>query len=80
MNYLTACQTLPWPSRLPDLSLIEHVLNMMGRRLHLPGNVDELARQLEKIWQEIPQKTIRGIYHSMPRHMSIQARGESTPY
>ncbi|GFY19000.1 hypothetical protein TNCV_3876881 [Trichonephila clavipes] len=32
---LTACQTLPWPARLPDLSSIEHVLDMMKRRLHL---------------------------------------------
>ncbi|GFX31670.1 uncharacterized protein TNCV_4081941 [Trichonephila clavipes] len=49
----------------------------MGRKLHLPGNVDNLARQLEQIWQEIPQKTIRELYHSMPRHVvaCIQARG-----
>ncbi|GFV28416.1 hypothetical protein TNCV_5071841 [Trichonephila clavipes] len=33
---------------------------MMGRRMHLPGNVADLARQLEKIWQEIPQETTRG--------------------
>ncbi|GFX59905.1 transposable element Tcb1 transposase [Trichonephila clavipes] len=25
MNYLAACQTLPWPARWPDLSSIEHV-------------------------------------------------------
>ncbi|GFW91297.1 transposable element Tc1 transposase [Trichonephila clavipes] len=31
MNCLTACQTLPWPSRSSDSSLIEHVLDMMGR-------------------------------------------------
>ncbi|GFX47733.1 transposable element Tc1 transposase [Trichonephila clavipes] len=43
----------------PDPSPIEHVWDIMGRRLHLPGNVDDLARQLEQIWQEIPQETIR---------------------
>ncbi|GFS57147.1 transposable element Tcb1 transposase [Trichonephila clavipes] len=66
----------------PDLSPIEHVWNMMGRRLHLPGNVDDLVGQLEQIWQEIPQETIRGVYHSMPRRVAacIQARGRSTPY
>ncbi|GFU33235.1 hypothetical protein TNCV_4157361 [Trichonephila clavipes] len=31
MNYLTACQTLPWPARSPDISSIEHVWDMMGR-------------------------------------------------
>ncbi|GFW32246.1 uncharacterized protein TNCV_2143261 [Trichonephila clavipes] len=34
---------------------------MMRRRLHLPGNVDDLARQLEQIYQEIPHETIRDI-------------------
>ncbi|GFW37831.1 transposable element Tcb2 transposase [Trichonephila clavipes] len=29
---LTACQTHPWPARSPDLSTIEHVWDMMGRR------------------------------------------------
>ncbi|GFW82337.1 transposable element Tcb1 transposase [Trichonephila clavipes] len=50
MNCLTVCQTPPWPARLSDLSPIEHVWNMIGRQLHLPGNVDDLARQLEQIW------------------------------
>ncbi|GFX78639.1 transposable element Tcb1 transposase [Trichonephila clavipes] len=44
MNCLAACQTFPWPARPPDVSQIEHVRDMMGRRLHLPGNVDDLAR------------------------------------
>ncbi|GFU20037.1 hypothetical protein TNCV_1191811 [Trichonephila clavipes] len=43
---------------------------MMGKRLPLPGNVDELALQLEKIWQEILQKTIRGLYHFMQRRVA----------
>ncbi|GFV24585.1 hypothetical protein TNCV_1914471 [Trichonephila clavipes] len=48
----------------------------MGRRLHLPGNVDDLSRQLEQIWQEIPPETIRVLYHSMSRRVAacIQAR------
>ncbi|GFU38503.1 transposable element Tcb1 transposase [Trichonephila clavipes] len=67
MNCHTAYQTLPWPARSPDLSSIEHVWDMMGRRLHLPGNVDDITQCLEQIWQEIPQETIRVLYHSMPR-------------
>ncbi|GFU39359.1 transposable element Tc1 transposase [Trichonephila clavipes] len=57
MNCLRASKTLSWPARLPNPSPIEHVWNMMGRRLHLPGNVDDLARLLEQIWQEILQET-----------------------
>ncbi|GFU47818.1 hypothetical protein TNCV_4465581 [Trichonephila clavipes] len=41
---------------------IEHVWDMMGRRLHLLGIVDDLPRQLEQTLQEIPQKTVRVIY------------------
>ncbi|GFU39718.1 transposable element Tc1 transposase [Trichonephila clavipes] len=55
MNCITAYQAFPWPARSPNLSPIEHVWDMIGRRLHLLGNVDELARQLEQIWREISQ-------------------------
>ncbi|GFV27089.1 transposable element Tc1 transposase [Trichonephila clavipes] len=43
MNSFTAYQTLLWPSISPEHSPIEHVWDMMGKRLHLPGNVDDLA-------------------------------------
>ncbi|PRD25018.1 UNVERIFIED_CONTAM: hypothetical protein NCL1_42122 [Trichonephila clavipes] len=45
---------------------MKHVRDMKGRRLSLPGNVDDVAQQLEQIWQEIPQVTIRELYHSIP--------------
>ena len=82
LNCLQACPTLPWPARSPDLSPIEHVWDMMGRRLHLTETVDDLARQLQHIWQEIPQETIRNLYQSLPRRVAacIQARGGSTTY
>ncbi|GFW84017.1 transposable element Tcb1 transposase [Trichonephila clavipes] len=76
MNCLTAYQTLPWPVRSPDISSIEHTWDMKGRRLRLPGNIDHLALQLEQIWQELPQETIRVPYYSMPRRVTacIQVR------
>ncbi|GFX01206.1 transposable element Tcb1 transposase [Trichonephila clavipes] len=78
MDCLTACQILPWPARSSDLSSIEHVWDTMERRLHLPWNVDDLARQLEQIWQETSQETTRVLYHSMPRRVAacIQTREE----
>ncbi|GFV21299.1 hypothetical protein TNCV_4888941 [Trichonephila clavipes] len=41
---------------------------MMGRRLHLPRNVDD--RQLVQICQEIPQETIRVFYNCIPHHVA----------
>ncbi|GFV60285.1 transposable element Tc1 transposase [Trichonephila clavipes] len=61
---------------------IEHVWDMMRSRLHLLENVDDLARQLEQVWQEIPQETIMVLYYSMSRRVAacIQDRGGLTPY
>ncbi|UYV82315.1 hypothetical protein LAZ67_21001686, partial [Cordylochernes scorpioides] len=75
MNCLQSCRTLPWPARSPDLSPIEHIWDVMGRRLQPSRNVNYLARQLETIWQEIPQHTIRNLYQSMTRRVAacIQA-------
>ena len=82
MNCLTACQTLPWPARLQNLSPNKHVWDMMRRRLHLKVNADDLVRQLEQIWQKIPQKNIRNFYSSIPRRVVvyIQARSRSIFY
>ncbi|GFS94555.1 HTH_Tnp_Tc3_2 domain-containing protein [Trichonephila clavipes] len=49
---------------------IEHGRDMTGRRLHLPGKVDNLERQWEQIWQEIPQEIIGELYHSMPSRVA----------
>ncbi|GFT78085.1 hypothetical protein TNCV_2820801 [Trichonephila clavipes] len=54
MNYLAACQTLPWPASSPDLSPIEHVWDMIRRRLHLPRNVDDLTN-----WSKFGKKYYR---------------------
>ncbi|UYV69295.1 hypothetical protein LAZ67_6003159 [Cordylochernes scorpioides] len=51
MDCLQSCRTLPWPARSPDLSPIEHIWDVMGRRLQPSRNVDYLARLLETIWR-----------------------------
>ncbi|GFT29114.1 transposable element Tcb1 transposase [Trichonephila clavipes] len=60
----------------PDLSPIDHIWYVMGRRLNLPENVDDQPRESEQIWHEIPLETIRVLYHFMPRRVAacIQAR------
>ncbi|UYV68454.1 NUP188 [Cordylochernes scorpioides] len=67
MDCLQSCRTLLWPARLSDLSPIEHIWDVMGRRLQPSRNVDYLTRQLDTIWQEIPQQTIQNFYQSMTR-------------
>ncbi|UYV82585.1 hypothetical protein LAZ67_22000050 [Cordylochernes scorpioides] len=81
MDCLQSCRTLPWPARSTDLSPIEHIWDVMGRRLQPSRNVDYLPRQLETIWQEIPQHTIRNLYQSMTRRVAacIQASDARRP-
>lgn len=80
---------LPWPARSPDLSPIEHVWDMIGRRLLRNPNpastTDELFEQVNTAWTEIDQETIRTLIpliNSMPDRISecIRKRGGYTHY
>ncbi|UYV84839.1 hypothetical protein LAZ67_X003662 [Cordylochernes scorpioides] len=49
-------QMLPWPPYSPDLSPIEHVWDIIGRRLHAlpqPRSEDELWQMVEREWRAI---------------------------
>ncbi|KFM59999.1 Transposable element Tc1 transposase, partial [Stegodyphus mimosarum] len=70
---LQGIQMLPWPPYSPDLSPIEHVWDVIGRRLQtlpLPRSEDELWQMVEREWRAIPQDTIRTVIDSMPRRVS----------
>ncbi|GFU47049.1 hypothetical protein TNCV_2616241 [Trichonephila clavipes] len=58
---------LPWPARSPDLSRIEHVLNMVGRHIRTPQNIADLEKQLAR--QNVSQNDITNLYHSLPRRI-----------
>ena len=64
-------QSLPWPSMSPDISPIEHVWDILGRRVqgHVPAprNLQELANVLQEEWHRIPQNDIRLFVGSMRR-------------
>ncbi|UYV71853.1 hypothetical protein LAZ67_9000703 [Cordylochernes scorpioides] len=73
-------QMLPWPPYSPDLSPIEHVWDIIGRRLHaLPQlrSEDELWQMVEREWRAIPQDAIRTLIDSLPRRVAacIAVRG-----
>ncbi|CAH1959968.1 unnamed protein product [Acanthoscelides obtectus] len=77
---------LPWPRRSPDLSTIEHVWDMMGRRLlnlqRPPQTLEALREELVVAWNEIPQEDIDHLIRSMPRRVGecVAYQGASTHY
>ncbi|UYV63778.1 Transposase [Cordylochernes scorpioides] len=78
-------QMLPWPPYSPDLSPIEHVWDIIGRRLHAlpqPRSEDELWQMVEREWRTIPQDAIRTLIDSLPRRVAacIAVRGGPTCY
>ncbi|UYV66867.1 K02A2.6-like, partial [Cordylochernes scorpioides] len=77
-------QMLPWPPYSPDLSPIEHVWDIIGRRLHAlpqPRSEDELWQMVEREWRAIPQDAIRTLIDSLPRRVAacIAVRGPLGP-
>lgn len=77
---------LPWPPRSPDLSPIEHVWDMMGRRLNNlqqpPQTLAALRHEVKVARNEIPQEAINHLIRSMPRRINecVRHRGASTHY
>ncbi|UYV78948.1 hypothetical protein LAZ67_17000439, partial [Cordylochernes scorpioides] len=66
-------QMLPWPPYSPDLSPIEHVWDIIGRRLHAlpqPRSEDELWQMVEREWRAIPQDAISILIDSLPRRVA----------
>ncbi|GFT60729.1 DDE_3 domain-containing protein [Trichonephila clavipes] len=62
---------MDWPAYLPDLNPIEHVWNMVGRRIATrqppPTCLPELRKALLDEWCNIPQDQIDNLILSMPR-------------
>ncbi|UYV79056.1 hypothetical protein LAZ67_17000948 [Cordylochernes scorpioides] len=74
-------QMLPWPPYSPDLSPIEHVWDIIGRRLHAlpqPRSENELWQMVGREWRAIPQDAIRTLIDSLPRRVAacIAVRGQ----
>ncbi|GFT29048.1 transposable element Tcb1 transposase [Trichonephila clavipes] len=68
------------------MSPIEHVWNLVGRRLtHDPrpaASKDELLLHIQAIWNSLPQADIQNLFDSMPRRIAalIVVRGGYTKY
>ncbi|GFW45625.1 transposable element Tcb2 transposase [Trichonephila clavipes] len=81
-HFLRHFQTLPWPSRSPDLSPVEHVWNPLKRQMPSCHSVHHLELAFQDLWAHLPQDNIRCIINSMPDRVAacIAAGGGPTRY
>lgn len=72
-NFLREQQVtrMDWPARSPDLNPIEHLWDVLGRRVRAynppAATLQELFELLQQEWQAIPQDTLRRSVESMRR-------------
>ncbi|GFU08951.1 transposable element Tc3 transposase [Trichonephila clavipes] len=77
---------MDWPAYSPDLNPIEHVWDMLGRRIAArqppPTGLPELRRAFLDEWCNIPQDQIDNLIFSMHRRCKacIASSGRHTPY
>lgn len=81
-----AISTVPWPAMSPDLNPIEHLWDVLGRRIQAREppvqNLQELEAALHQEWRQLTQQQIRRLTGSMRRRVEcvIRARGGYTRY
>ena len=77
---------LPWPAYSADMNPIEHLWDILGRRIRArpapPQTHAELRQALIEEWNTIPQYQINRLITSMPRRIDalIDAQGAHTRY
>ena len=77
---------LQWPARSPDLSPIEHIWDVIQRKLNIdypPSvNLDQLAQRVQTAWNEIEQSSIQHLIKSVPKRLEecMQRSGGHTHY
>ncbi|GFY22556.1 DDE_3 domain-containing protein [Trichonephila clavipes] len=79
-DFLRHFQTLPWPSRSPDLSPVEHVWDQLKLQMPSCHSVQDLELSVQDLWFHRPQDNIRCLINSMPDRVAacIAAGGGPT--
>ena len=81
-----AVTSVPWPAMSTDLNPIEHIWDMICRRIQAREppvqNIRQLKAALHREWQQLSQQDIRRITGGMRRRIEavIQPRGGYTRY
>jgi transposase len=81
-----AMTSVPWPAMSPDLNHIEHIWDMLDRRVQAREppvqNIRQLKAALHREWQHLSQQDIRRLTGGMRCRVEavIQARGGYTRY
>lgn len=79
-------RVLPWPSRSPDMNIIENVWWYLETRIRsrspLPNSVEQLWIALQEEWKRIPLDYINKLFDSLPTRINdvLAADGGSTRY
>ena len=79
-------QLLPSLAYSPDMSPIEHVRDLVGRRFardpRPATSKHEFGLHIQAIWNTFPQADIQKLFDSMPRHTAafIATCGSYTKY
>ena len=77
---------MPWPALSPDCNPIEHMWDILGRRVRQrdpqPENVQQLINAFHEEWARIPRYLLRNLCGSMGRRLQavIRSRGGHTRY
>ncbi|GFX24391.1 uncharacterized protein TNCV_421921 [Trichonephila clavipes] len=81
-DFLRHFKALPWPTRSPDFSPVEHVLDQLKRQMPSCHSVRDLELSVQDLWAHLPQDNIRCLINSMPGRVAacIAAGGGPTRY
>ncbi|GFV70313.1 transposable element Tcb2 transposase [Trichonephila clavipes] len=70
-DFLRHIQTLPWSTRSPDLSPVEHVWDQLKREMPSCHSVHDLELAVQDLWAHLPQDNIRCLINSMPNRGAV---------
>ena len=84
----SSVEVLPWPARSPDLSPIEHLWDVIGRKIYHsdqpspPTDLRTLSQRLMEEWSMVPQTVIQNLIDSVPNRVEQCSRkcGGHTSY